>query len=87
MDNLACYKVAGVRQAIKAVGATDCCLPPYSPDLNPIEQVFAKRKGPVRSAKKRTVDGLWTLVGKRLDHFPPDECRCYYRHCGYATTC
>jgi len=87
MDNLACHKVAGVRQAIEAVGATVCYLPPYRPDFNPIEQVFAKLKWLVRSAKQRTVDGLENLLGQLLDRFPPDECRRYYRHCGYATTC
>jgi transposase len=86
MDNLSCHKVAGVRQAIEAVGATVVYLPPYSPDFNPIEQVFAKLKWLVRSANERSIDGLWRLLGKLLDRFPPDECRNYFRHCGYATT-
>jgi transposase len=85
MDNLASHKVAGVRQAIEAVGARLVYLPPYSPDFNPIEQVFAKLKQLVRGAKERTVDGLWTLLGKLLDRFPPHECRNYFRHSGYAT--
>lgn len=85
MDNLSSHKVAGVRQAIEAVGARLLYLPPYSPDFNPIEQLFAKLKWLVRSAKERTVDGLWSLLGKLLDRFPPHECRNYFRHCGYAT--
>ncbi|MBO7951903.1 IS630 family transposase, partial [Pseudomonas aeruginosa] len=67
MDNLSVHKVAGVRAAIEAVGARLVYLPPYSPDFNPIEQAFAKLKWLVRSAKERTVDGLWTLLGKLLD--------------------
>jgi transposase len=58
-------------------------LPPYSPDLNPIENVFAKLKRLVRSAAERTVDGLWRAIGRLIDQFPPAECRNYFRHCGY----
>ena len=86
MDNLSVHKVAGVRAAIEAVGARLVYLPPYSPDFNPIEQAFAKLKWLVRSAKERTVDGLWTLLGKLTDRFPPTECRNYFRNSGYATT-
>jgi len=64
MDNLAAHKVAGIRQAIEAVGAEVVYLPPYSPDLNPIELVFSKLKWLLRSAGQRTIDGLWTLLGK-----------------------
>jgi transposase len=78
--------VAGVRQAIEAAGARLVYLPPYSPDFNPIEQVFAKLKWLVRSAKERTVDGLWNLLGRLLDRFPPSECRNYFRNSGYAIT-
>lgn len=85
LDNLSSHKVAGVREAIEAVGAQVAYLPPYSPDFNPIEQVFAKLKARVRSAKQRTVEGLWNLLGQLLDRFPPNECRNYIRHCGYAT--
>jgi transposase len=85
MDNLSSHKVAGVRQAIEAVGAKLVYLPPYSPDFNPIEQVFAKLKWLVRSAKQRTVAGLENLLGKLLDRFPPNECCNYFRHAGYAT--
>lgn len=86
MDNLSAHKVAGVREAIAAVGASVAYLPPYSPDLNPIELVFAKLKWLLRSAAERTVDGLWNLLGKLLDDFPPAECGNYLRHCGYAAT-
>ena len=86
MDNLSVHKVAGVCTAIEAVGARLVYLPPYSPDYNPIEQAFAKLKWLVRSAKERTVDGLWTLLGKLLDRFSPTECRNYFRNSGYATS-
>jgi len=86
MDNLASHKVAGVRQAIEAVGAHVVYLPPYSPDFNPIELLFAKLKHLVRSAAPRTVDALWNLLGRLVDAFPPHECRHYLRHCGYTAT-
>jgi transposase len=84
MDNLAAHKIAGVREAIKEVGARVAYLPAYSPDLNPIELVFSKLKWLTRSASERTVEGLWNLLGRLLDHFQPDECRRYFAHCGYA---
>jgi transposase len=83
MDNLASHKVAGVREA---VGARVAYLPPYSPELNPIELVFSKFKWLLRSAGERTVDGLWSTIGRLLDEFPPDECRRYLAHCGYDAT-
>jgi len=85
MDNLSAHKVAGVREAIESVGATLVYLPPYSPDLNPIELVFSKLKWLVRSASPRTVERLWSFLGQALDHFSPDECLHYFQHCGYAT--
>jgi len=84
MDNLSSHKVAGVREAIEAVGATLMFLPPYSPDFNPIEQVFAKLKALLRKAEERTVGGLWDRIGKLLDRFQPAECGNYFRHSGYA---
>jgi len=87
LDNLACHKVAGVREAIEAAGATLAYLPPYSPDLNPIEQVFAKVKSILRKEGRRTVEGLWSLLGWVVDRFDPDECRNYFRHCGDNATC
>jgi transposase len=61
-------------------------LPPYSPDFNPIELVFAKVKSILRSAAERTVEGLWRRLGEMLDEFPSAECRRYLRHCGYTAT-
>ncbi len=86
MDNLAAHKRAGVREAIEAVGASVVYLPPYSPDLNPIELAFSKLKWLLRSAGESNVERLWTLCGQLLDRFSADECTAYFRHCGYATT-
>jgi len=61
-------------------------LPACSPDLNPIEQVFAKLKTPLRKAEERTVDGLWQCIGKLLQCFTPQECTNYLRNSGYAST-
>jgi transposase len=83
MDNLASHKRAGVREAIEAAGATVRYLPPYSPDFNPIEQAFAKLKALLRKAGKRTVEELWSFLGGALEAFAPQECRNYFRHCGY----
>lgn len=83
MDNLSSHKVAGVREAIEAVGAELRYLPPYSPDLNPIELAFAKLKKLLRDGAERTVDKLWDLCGKLLDDFKEPECRNYFKHCGY----
>ncbi len=84
MDNLICHKRAGVEKAVAKAGGTVRYLPPYSPDLNPIELAFSKLKGLLRSAGKRTLDGLWDFLGKSLDAFAPDECQRYFRHCGYG---
>jgi transposase len=73
MDNLAAHKVAGVREAIRAVGASVLYLPPYSLDLNPIEQLFAKLKAMLRSAAARTRDDLWDTIGQALDAFSEPE--------------
>ena len=83
MDNLSSHKVAGVHEAIEAVGATPLYLPPYSPDLNPIEQVFAKLKAILRKVGARTVDDLWRAIGNALDEFSPTECRNYLVNAGY----
>lgn len=84
MDNLGSHKVGGVREAIEARGAQLLYLPPYSPDLNPIEQVFSKLKALLRKARTRTVESLWDRIGHLLEHFTPEECRHYLRHCGYC---
>ncbi len=85
MDNLAAHKVAGVREAIETAGASVMPLPAYSPDLNPIEQAFAKLKAGLRKAGARTRDALWTTIGRLLDTFSPDECRNYLANSGYAS--
>src|SRR4028119_866313 len=84
MDNLAAHKVAGVAEAIRAAGASLMYLPPYSPDLNPIEQAFAKLKALLRKAAARTREALWTTIGQLLDTFSPDECQNYLTNSGYA---
>jgi len=84
MDNLAAHQVAGVRQAIEAVGASVIYLPPYSPDLNPIENVFAKIKGEIRKRKPRTKEVGDQLCGECLDWFSPDEYSNYLHHAGYV---
>lgn len=83
MDNLGSHKVAGVREAIAARGATLLYLPPYSPDLNPIEQVFAKLKTSLRAAAARTRDALWAAIATALDAFSPHECENYFANAGY----
>ena len=83
MDNLPAHKVAGVREAIELRGAELRHLPPYSPDLNPIEQTFAKLKALLRKAAARTVNDLWSTIGQLLDLFPPAECANYLAHSGY----
>lgn len=84
MDNLGAHKVAGIEAAIRARGASLLYLPPYSPDLNPIEQAFAKLKALLRKAAARTQEALWVTIGELLDRFTPSECRNYLEHSGYA---
>src|SRR5687768_9587410 len=84
LDNLAAHKVAGVREAILAAGAGLLYLPPYSPDLNPIERFFAKLKTLLRKVAARTRETLWDSIGQLLHTLEPDECRNYLRSCGYA---
>ena len=83
MDNLPAHKVAGIREAIEARGAELRYLPPYSPDLNPIEQAFAKLKALLRKAAERSKDGLWNAIGSLLELFPPAECANYFANSGY----
>jgi transposase len=86
LDNLAAHKVKGVRQVIAAARASILYLPPYSPDLNPIEQLFAKLKALLRKAAARTRDALWQAIGRILATVPPSECAHYLHHCGYGST-
>ena len=83
MDNLSSHKVKGVAEAIAAVGAELRYLPPYSPDLNPIELAFSKFKKLLRDGAQRTADKLVALCGQVLDLFTEHECRNYFKHCGY----
>ena len=85
MDNLGSHKGPAIRRAIRAAGARLVFLPPYSPDLNPIEQVFAKLKILLRKAEERSVDGVWRRIGNLLQHFTPLECANYLRNAGYAS--
>lgn len=84
MDNLGSHRRKAVRQVVRAVGAKLFFLPPYSPDLNPIEQAFAKLKTLLRKAAERTVETTWQRIGKLLDCFTAAECANYFRNAGYA---
>lgn len=85
LDNLGSHKGKAARRAIRAAGAHLLFLPPYSPDLNPIEQLFAKLKHLLRKAEARTVEATWRKVGDLLDLFSPTECANYVRNSGYAS--
>lgn len=86
MDNLQPHKNAKVRELIEAAGAELRFLPPYSPDLNPIEQGFAKLKAHLRKAQERSLDNLWQRIGTLLDLFKPTECTNFFVNSGYART-
>ena len=83
IDNLGSHKAKAVRHAIEQAGALLLYLPPYSPDLNPIEQVFAKLKAMLRKTAARSLDALWTAVGTLLERFSAPECARYFRGAGY----
>lgn len=85
IDNLGSHKGAQVRRLLKKAGIKLFFLPPYSPDLNPIEQVFSKLKRLLRKANERTVEATWRRIGSLLDNFPPHECANYIRGAGYAS--
>jgi transposase len=85
MDNLGSHKRQVIRRLIRAAGAKLFFLPPYSPDLNPIEQVFAKLKTLLRKADERTVEATWRRIGSLLDCFTPAECANYLKSSGYAS--
>ncbi len=85
IDNLGSHKGKAVRRAIRAAGAKLFFLPPYSPDLNPIEQVFAKLKTLLRKAAERTVEATWKRIGALLECFTPQECANYFFNAGYAS--
>jgi transposase len=84
-DNLGSHKGKSVRAALRAVGAKLFFLPAYSPDLNPIEMVFAKLKTLLRKADERSVEATWRRIGDLLGAFTSEECAAYLRHAGYAS--
>ncbi len=84
MDNLPAHKVAGVAAAIEAAGAERLLLPPYSPDLNPIEMMFSKLKTLIRKGAWRTQEALWQGIGETIEKVSPQDCKNYLRHAGYA---
>jgi transposase len=86
IDNLGSHKGKAVRRLIRSAGAKLFFLPPYSPDLNPIEQVFAKLKTLLRKAARRTVEATWRQIGALLLEFSPQECANYFKNSGYAST-
>ncbi len=83
LDNLPAHKVSGIRETITARRAQLFYLPPYSPDMNPIEMAFAKLKALLRQRPARTVDSLIERIGTLLDHFPPTECENFFYAAGY----
>jgi transposase len=86
IDNLGSHKGKAVRRAIRSAGAKLFFLPPYSPDLNPIEQVFAKLKTLLRKAAERTVEDTWKRIGALLQAFTSQECANYLKNAGYASS-
>ena len=84
MDNVPVHKVAGVKEAIEAVGARLLYLPPYSPDLNPIELAISKVKADLRKACERTIPRLSRRIGRIVADFSAKECRNFFRHAGYV---
>lgn len=86
MDNLSSHKSARITAAIERAGAEVRYLPPYSPDLNPIELAFSKFKKLLRDGAQRTTDKLWQLCGQVIELFPETECRNYFKHRGYRYT-
>ena len=84
MDNLSSHKSDEVREIIESAGASLLYLPPYSPDLNPIEQAFSKLKAQLRKAAERSIPALWDRIGNSLGAFTPTECQNFFRHAGYA---
>jgi transposase len=86
LDNLGSHKGQAVRRAIRDAGAHLFFLPPYSPDLNPIEQVFAKLKTLLRKADERSIATVWNRIGSLLGEFTPAQCASYLRHAGYGST-
>ncbi len=85
MDNLGSHKAAAIRQMIRTVGTHLFFLPPYSPDLNPIEQAFSKIKHWMRMAQRRTIPDTWRFIGRLVKTIAPAECANYFANSGYAS--
>jgi transposase len=86
LDNLAAHRVAGVARALRQAGAGVGYLPPYSPDLNPIEKIWSKVKALVRKAKARTTEAVWDAIAQALKAVTPQDCRGCFDSCGYHAT-
>ena len=86
LDNLSSHKVEGVQEAIAAAGATILYLPPYSPDLNPIEKLFSKLKTLLRKAASRSTEDLWKQIGELLNTVSTSQCANYFTSSGYVST-
>lgn len=86
LDNLSAHKRAEARAAVEAAGCSLIFLPPYSPDLNPIENAYSKLKAMLRRAKVRTVEGLRSFLFAAVADFEPQECANFFEHCGYSAT-
>ncbi len=86
LDNLAAHRVPWVARTIRKAGAGVWYLPPYSPDLNPIEKVWAKVKALLRKAAARTTEALWDAIAEALRAVTPDDCANSFAHCGYPAT-
>ncbi len=87
MDNLAAHKGERVRELIEERGCELLYLPPYSPDLNPIEEAFAKTKGILRKAEVRSPEALIEAMGRALDAITPQDAQSFFKHCGYLSLC
>jgi len=86
LDNLAAHRVASIARAIRRAGAGVWYLPPYSPDFNPIEKIWAKLKAYLRRAEARTTEALWQAIGQALRTVTAQDCRNSFEHCGYHAT-
>ena len=84
MDNLAAHKVAGVLEAVERAGAEAWYLPPYSPDLNPIEKMWSKIKSSLRRAKARTQESLWEAIGEAMRNITENDAKGWFQSCGYG---
>ena len=85
MDNLSSHKVAGIEEMIKSVGARVKYLPPYSPDMNPVELMWAKIKAILKEMKGRTEDELMQAIKEALEEVSQEDIAAWFRHCGYSS--